>query len=92
MSFQDFQRPSEIAGGGGKHPTFAQLAGRLVWIFPTAREDNVTTPLRTKPHTKITADLAFLDGPPIDVVINGKDGSQSPLTPPVQPGQVQSGR
>jgi hypothetical protein len=93
MPFEDFQQPSTISGGGGSaHPTFAQLIGRLVWIYPTTREDNVTTPKRVRPHTKVTCDLAFLSGGPIDAVINGETGAATPLTPPVQPGQVMVGR
>lgn len=93
MTLDDFQMPSEMSGGiGGAHPALSQLAGRLVWILPTSVEYNVTTPLKKTPHTKVTCDVAFLDGAPIDRVLK-KDGSVAAmLIPPVQPGQVMTGR
>ncbi len=92
IPYEDFSNPSEMSAGGGAHPSLAQLSGRLVWLLPTAREDGVTTERKTKPHTKLTCDAAFLTGDPIDRVVR-KDGTVSAeLDPPVQPGQIMVGR
>lgn len=92
MTLDDFQMPSEMPGGGGSHPSMAQLSGRLVWILPTGREDNVTTDLQPTPHTRLTVELAFLDGAPISTVLDKQGQIKSTFTPPVQPGQVMTGR
>jgi len=93
MTFDDFQRPSEIpGGGGGATPSFAQMEGRLVHIYPTARTDNVTSDYRKEPHTRLTVEMTFLDGTPIDRVLL-KDGKvKEMLTPPIQPGQTMTGK
>lgn len=92
-TWQEFTLPSKMQGaGGGRHPSFEQLAGRLVHILPTGREDNVTTDFKKTPHTRLSCDLTFFDGPEIGVV-TGKDGQvKAQLTPAVQPGQTMTGR
>ena len=92
MPFEDFDAPSALPGGGGSHPSMAQLKGRLVHIMPTGREDGVTTDLQPTPHTRLTVELTFLDGAPIEHVLNKQGQVTSTFTPPVQPGQVMTGR
>lgn len=92
MAYEDFSKPSELPGGGGSHPSMAQLAGRLVHIMPTAREDGVTTDLQPTPHTRLTVELTFLDGTPIEVVLDKQNQVKATFTPPVQPGRVMVGR
>jgi hypothetical protein len=95
MSFDDFQLPSQTnaeVGAGAKYPSLDQLKGRLVWLRPTDVRYNSTTPLRKDPHTQVTVEIAFLDGAPIDRVLNKHGQSTAVLNPPIQPGQVQAGR
>jgi hypothetical protein len=95
MSFDDFQLPSQTnaeVGAGAKYPSLDQMRGRLVWLRPTDVRYNSTTPLRKDPHTQVTVEIAFLDGAPIDRVLNKHGQSTAVLNPPIQPGQVQAGR
>lgn len=87
MSFGDFQKPSEL-GGGGPRPTLTQLLGRLVHIFPTRIDEGVTSPLKATPHTRAVCDVTFLDGPAIGEVLNKHGQISATLTPAVQAGQV----
>jgi len=95
MPFEGFTLPSQAsatAGIGAKYPSLAQLSGRLLHILPTGITHNTTTPLKKDPHTRLTVDLTFFDGPPIDMVLNKSGQAVAPLTPPIQPGQTQPGR
>lgn len=95
MPFEGFTLPSQAsatAGVGAKYPSLAQLSGRLLHILPTGIAYNTTTPLRKDPHTRLTVDLTFFDGPPINTVLNKSGQVVAQLTPPIQPGQTQPGR
>jgi hypothetical protein len=93
MSFDDFAAPSSLSGGGDgyKRPALSQLSGRLLHVFPTLREDNCVTTYQPTPHTRITAELTFLDGDPIDRVIDKNGTVTAMMSPMVNPGQVMSG-
>lgn len=88
MTYDDFTLPSQLpSSGGGGYPSFAQLSGRLLHILPRGRQDNVVTAKQSTPHTRLTCDVTFLDGPAIPAIID-QTGGQEPLTPPIGPGQV----
>ena len=71
-TFGDFNKPSELRGGG-RFPKMEQLKGRLCVFEATAAEHDVTTELNKTPHTRLTCNVTFLDGPAIATVID-KDG------------------
>lgn len=89
MPFDGFQAPSEM-GGGGPRPSLAQLQGRLLHIFPTDIAEGVTSTLKPEPHTRMTCDVTFLDGPPIGQVLNKLGAVTAVLTPPIEAGTVVS--
>lgn len=93
MPYDAFIAPSEHGGGGGgAYPAFAQLAGRLLHILPTGREDGVTDKYRPQPHTRLTVDMTFLDGDPIAVVLDKNGEVTAEITPPIAAGQTMTGR
>lgn len=88
MPFDAFPLPSEMEGGGGPRPALAQMQGRLLHVFPTGITEGVTSSLRPEPHTRVTCDVTFLDGPPIGQVLNKFGATTAVLTPPIEAGVV----
>jgi hypothetical protein len=79
--------PFDTPAPGGSFPAVAQLKDRLVVIWPTKVENLPDKFNPGKNKDRITANVAFLDGDPIDVRID-KEGESTPLAEPVAPGDV----